>query len=254
MQRFTQFVLAVACVVTTLGALSSRATAHDFTWDNLALAHIKLDKNFDIDANVEWYMEEYREATWNLARNDEFLMHEKKIETRKILEERIKSFDVAETFILRADTTVGDYDFTNQEFPRENNGPGSYWYKNEYKGSESIPSTIKLFMKNFDFLHGVPMSPTAARDFIRSRKNRNGYVDRRVYAIIEFRVIKLKEEGELLAEALNVTYYRDSSRRQPLGPKLVWKPKSSTQSAQQVATTASKPTTGDRDLGVVGRR
>lgn len=72
-------------LVLSVFVLGSRAHAHDFTWDNLAFASIKLDKNFDIDANIEWYMEEYRTATWNLCRNDEFLMHEKKIETRKIL-------------------------------------------------------------------------------------------------------------------------------------------------------------------------
>ncbi len=244
---------AATLLVLSVFWLGSRARAHDFTWDNLAFAAIKLDKNFDIDANIEWYMEEYRTATWNLCRNDEFLMHEKKIETRKILEERIKNFNVNEKFTLRADMQVGDYDFTNQEFPREHNGPDSYWYKSEHKGSESIPSTLKLFMKTYDFLHGVPMEPTAAREFILSRKSRNGHVDRSVYAIIEFRVVKLKEKGELLAEALKVTYYRDSARRQPLGPTLVWKPKSWTESTPQVAA-KSQSEGGSADLGVVGRR
>lgn len=230
-----------------------QATAHDFTWDNLALACIKLDKNYDVDANVEWYMENYREATWNLARNDEFLMHEKKEETRKIFQNRIDQFDVEQTFTLRANMEIGDYDFSNQEFPRDHNGPDSYWYKSSSKYSDSIPSTLRLFMKNYAFLHGVPMEPAAARAFIQSRKNRSGYVDRSVYAIVEFRIVKLKEEGELLAEALKVTYYRDSARRQPLGPTLVWKPKPSTLSPQK-PTADSKPETGDADLGVVGRR
>lgn len=240
-------------VVLTAFLQGSQVHAHDFTWDNLAFASIKLDKNFDIDANIDWYMEEFRTATWKLCRNDEFLMHEKKIETRKILEERIKNFDVNEKFILRANMQVGDYDFTNQEFPRKQNGPDSYWYKSESKGSESVPSTLKLFMKNYDFLHGIPMSPTAAREFILSRKQRNGYVDLSVYAIVEFRVVRLKEKGELLAEALKVTYFRDSARRQPLGPTLIWKPKVQETSASKSAS-ESKPQTADRDLGVVGRR
>ena len=236
---------------------SSQATAHDFTWDNLALASIKLDKNYDVDANVEWYMENYREATWNLARNDEFSMHEKKEETRKIFQNRIDQFDVERTFTLRANMEIGDYDFSNQEFPRDHNGPDSYWYKSSSKYSDSIPSTLKLFMKNYDFLHGVPMEPAAARAFIQSRKNRTGYVDRSVYAIVEFRIVKLKEEGELLAEALKVTYYRDSARRQPLGPTLVWEPKSASsndQSAPSTSETTDRNVEGNADLSVVGSR
>lgn len=217
----------------------SQATAHDFTWDNLAMACIKLDNNYDVDANVEWYMRNYREDTWNFARNDEFLLHEKKQETRKIFQNRIDQFDVEETFILRGDTQIDDYDFTNNEFPRTPSGPDSYWYKRSSKSSDSLPSTLKVFMKNYQFLSGVPMEPAAARAFIQSRKDRNGYVDRNVYAIIEFRVVKVRDEGELLAEALKVTYYRDSARRQPLRPTLVWKPKAEQSSDPAVSAATS---------------
>lgn len=235
----------------------SLAVAHDFTWDNLAMACIKLDKNYDVDANVEWYMENYREDTWKLARNDEFLMHEKKQETRRIFQNRIDQFDVGQSFILRGDTQIEDYDFTNNEFPRTPSGPDSYWYKHSSKYSDSIPSTLKVFMKNHEFLAGVPMDPAAARAFVQSRKKSNGYVDRNVYAIIEFRVVKMRDEGELLAEALKVTYYRDSARRQPLGPTLVWKPlseSSNEQDTESASVAADPKPEGNADLSVVGRR
>jgi hypothetical protein len=257
MQRFTHFALGASCMIAGILSQCSQAIAHDFTWDNLAMACIKLDKNYDVDANVEWYMKNYREDTWNLARNDEFLMHDKKQETRKIFQNRIDQFDVEQTFILRGDTQINDYDFTNKEFPRNPSGPDSYWYKYSSKYSDSIPSTLKVFMKNFQFLGGVPMEPDAARAFIQSRKNSNGYVDRNVYAIIEFRVVKMRDEGELLAEALKVTYYRDSARRQPLGPTLVWKPlseSSTEQGTQSASATADPKQEGNADLSVVGRR
>lgn len=129
MKQSTTFVSAVSRLLVIAITVDSPAIAHDFTWDNLALACIKLDKNYDVDANVEWYMQKYRSDTWNHSRNDEFLIHEKKEETRKLFQERIDQFNVGETFVLRADMTIGNYDCTNEEFPREPSGPDSYWYK-----------------------------------------------------------------------------------------------------------------------------
>ncbi len=257
MQRFTHFVLGVSCSISGILSLSSRVNAHDFTWDNLALACIKLDKHFDVEANVEWYMKEYREATWNHARNDEFLLDEKMQETRKIFQNRIDQFDVDQAFMLRTQMEIRDYDFTNQEFPKSIVGADAYWYKSSSKSSQSIPSTLKLFIKNHHFLDGVPMEPAAAKAFVQSRKQSDGYVDRTVYATIEFRLLKLQDEGELLAEALNVTYYRDSARRQPLGPTLVYKsPSASTneQTAPAASTTPGREADTNADLSVLGRR
>ncbi len=255
MKQSTTFVSAVSSLLVIAITVDSPAIAHDFTWDNLALACIKLDKNYDVDANVEWYMQKYRSDTWNHSRNDEFLFHEKKEETRKLFQERIDQFNVGETFVLRADMTIGNYDFTNEEFPREPSGPDSYWYKTSSKYSDSIPYRLKVFMKNHEFLEAVPMDANTARAFIQSRKNRNGYVDRHVYGLVEFRLIKLKGEGELLAEALKVTYFRDSARRQPIGPTRIWKPKTERASTDSVAPSdATEKQERNADLGVVGRR
>ncbi|MCA9129181.1 MAG: DUF4852 domain-containing protein [Planctomycetales bacterium] len=254
MQRFTKFVLGATCVIAGILSQNPKVTAHDFTWDNLAMACIKLDKNYDVDANVEWYMENYRTDTWKLARNDEFLLHEKKAETKKLFQNRIDEFDLSQTFELRANIDIGDYDFTNEEFPATTSGPDSYWYKNSSKYSDSIPYTLKLFFKNHEFVDAVPMQPAAAKAFVQTRKQKNGYVDRTVSATIEFRIVKLRGKGELLAEALKVTFYRDSARRQPLGPTLVWKPTTESSNEQPVPTANSpvRQPIGNADLGVLG--
>jgi len=233
-----------------------KVIAHDFTWDNLAMARIKLDRNYDVDANVEWYMEHYRTDTWKLARNDEFLLHEKKAETKKLFQSRIDQFDLSKTFVLRANIDIGDYDFTNQEFPARTSGPDSYWYKTSSKYSDSIPYTLKLFFKNHEFVDTVPMEPAAAKAFVQARKKSNGYVDRTVYATIEFEIMSLKGDDGLLAEALKVTFYRDSTRRQPLGETLVWKPttESSNEQPEPTANTPVRQPVANADLGVLGSK
>ncbi len=257
MQRFTKIVLGATCMIAGILSQNPNVSAHDFTWDNLAMARIKLDRNYDVDANVEWYMEHYRPDTWKLARNDEFLLHEKKAETKKLFQSRIDQFDLSQTFVLRANIDIGDYDFTNQEFPVRTSGPDSYWYKTSSKYSDSIPYTLKLFFKNHEFVDTVSMEPAAAKAFVQARKKSNGYVDRTVYATIEFEIVSLKGDDGLLAEALKVTYYRDSARRQPLGETLVWKPRSESsneQATESASLTADPKPEGNADLSVVGRR
>jgi hypothetical protein len=101
------------------------------------------------------------------------------------------------------------------------------------------------------------MEPAAAKAFVQARKKSNGYVDRTVYATIEFEIMSLKGDDGLLAEALKVTYYRDSARRQPLGETLVWKPRSESsneQATESASVTADPKPEGNADLSVVGRR
>jgi len=238
--------------------LTSNVSAHEFNWDNLAFASIKLDKNYDVEANVDWYMEEYRPDTWKSSRNDEFEFQEKREETRRIFQQRIDNFDVNQTFVLRASFDLRDYDFSNQEFPVERSGPDSFWYEYSGKSSETLPSRLKVFMKNHEFVSAVPMSRDAAKAFIQSRKDRNGGIDRKVYAIVEFRLIKLRTEGELVAEALKVTHYRTSARRQPLGPTLIWEAKSSTGRKQESTNGTNDVLQSDdsnhADLSVLGSR
>jgi hypothetical protein len=98
------------------------------------------------------------------------------------------------------------------------------------------------------------MEPAAAKAFVQARKKSNGYVDRTVYATIEFEIVSLKDDDGLLAEAHKVTFYRDSARRQPLGSTLVWKPTTESSNEQPEPTAGSpvRQPVANADLGVLG--
>jgi hypothetical protein len=209
-------------VVAGLIVNTSSALAHDFTWDNLAFASIKLNPEFDIDANVDWYIEAFRPDVWKRYRNDEFVFREKRAESRELLKQRIAQFDINEPFTIRGNVRIGAYDFEKQEFPTDPSGSTAYWHEYGYKYSDVLPSDMKVFFLNHEFLRAIPMDQNAAKNLVAARKNSYGEIDRTIYVNIEMRIVKLERPGELKAEALNVTYFSDNLRSRALGPKLIW--------------------------------
>ncbi|MCC7335404.1 MAG: DUF4852 domain-containing protein [Pirellulaceae bacterium] len=227
------------------------AMAHEFTWDNLAFASIKLNPEFDIDANVDWYIEEYRPDVWKKYRNDEFLFREKWEESRELLRQRIAQFNLEETFVIRGNLRIGEYNFESQEFPLEPNGSQSYWYESSYKYSDVLPSTMKVYFTNHEFMRALRLDRNSAKNLVTSRKDAYGNIDRAIYANIEMRIVKLEAAGELKAEALSVTYYSDSARTRPLGPKLVWTRPKTEEDKPLASGISGDSLSADNDGGVV---
>lgn len=238
-------------VVAGLIVNTSSALAHDFTWDNLAFASIKLNPEFDIDANVDWYIEEYRPDVWKKYRNDEFVFREKWEESRELLRQRIAQFNVEETFVIRGNLRIGEYNFDNQEFPLEPNGSQAYWYESSSKYSNVLPSTMKLYFTNHEFMRALPLDRNSAKALVTARKNSYGNIDRAIYANIEMRIVKLEAPGELKAEALNVTYFSDTARSRPLGTKIVWTPPKSEGDKPQSSTISGDSLSANKDGNVV---
>ncbi len=253
--RFLKHRLLAASVLTLFGIIASQARAHDFTWDNLAFASMKLNSNFDIDAHVDWYMQKYRPETWKLCHDDEFTYREKVDETKIIFQKRLDAFKPDETFSLRGYLELGDYDFGKEEFPISFS-PNTFWSKYEYSrfDSSSIASQYNLYVANYTFLQSLKMSRYAAKAFVTRRKSRNGSIDRTAYINIHFRIRRLKGQGEFDIEVLDVTFYDDSAHRNPLAPTLFWTTPNRSPSAESTpdklesaATTSESVVTVQKD-------
>lgn len=221
--RFLKHRLLAASVLTLYGIIASQARAHDFTWDNLAFASMKLNSNFDIDAHVDWYMQKYRPETWKLCHDDEFTYREKFDETKTIFQKRLDAFKPEETFSMRGHLELGDYDFEKEEFPISFS-PNAFWSKYEYSrfDSSSIASQYNAYAANYTFLQSLKMPRDAAKAFVTRRKGRNGSIDRTAYIDMHFRIRRLKGKAEFDIEVLDITFYDDSTHRNPLAPTLFW--------------------------------
>ncbi len=112
----------------------------------------------------------------------------------------------------------------NKPFPQFHRNARVFESLNQVGVTDVLPSDMKVYFLNHEFLRAIPMDRNAAKNLVAARKNSYGYIDRTIYVNIELRIVKLQRPGELKAEALNVTYFSDNLRSRALGPKLVWTP------------------------------
>ncbi|MDX1928825.1 MAG: DUF4852 domain-containing protein [Pirellulaceae bacterium] len=199
--------LVLSCVV----GQSSNLFAHDFEWKNLLMASLKLRQGLDYDANVDSYMEVFRPDVWNRYRNDEFEMVGKRKETIAMMKQSIDSFDLEEYFDIRTSTRFRNYDFDSKCFPIDALTEKSYFYASSYPNG-GFPSTIEVFMRNPKVVNKFDMGESQAKEFLRTRKDRNGDINRNVYLKLSVRIVKAKPgPNELIAEIMNYRIYADEN-------------------------------------------
>jgi hypothetical protein len=191
-------------------------TPHDFNWENLLYATIKLDKDFDFEAHVDDYLIAFRPAVWRQYRNDEFRLAEKRADALRVFRERVAEFDINREFLVLTKLTFGKYDFQRSVFPIDQANENHYWYEYRYTDTE-LPHKIMVFFKNPGLIAQIPMAADAAEQFLSARKSRGGEIDRRIYASIHVRVDSVKSQpGELWSEVRWAQFFSDSSRERLL--------------------------------------
>jgi hypothetical protein len=194
----------------------NETTPHDFNWENLLYATIKLDKDFDFEAHIDDYLIAFRPAVWKQYRNDEFRLAEKRAEALRAFRERVGEFDMNQEFLILTSLTFGKYDFERSVFPIDQANENHYWYEYRYTDTE-FPRRIMVFFKNPGLIGQIPMAADAAEEFLAARKSRGGSVDRRVYASIRVRVDSVKSRpGELWSEVRWAQFFSDRGRERLL--------------------------------------
>ncbi|MRI32501.1 DUF4852 domain-containing protein [Endozoicomonas sp. OPT23] len=196
---------------------SSIATAaYNFNWYNLMLAHTKLSENFDYENYVDSYMRKYRHEVWSKYKNDEFDLEDKRQETINIIKEKVRKFDLNKEFTIYYNLKFEKYNFERELFPINGFSETFYFYEKE-NSVGSYPSKYKVFFTNHQKLGDLPMSKDKAKKFLKSRKDRNGYVNRSIYAKIVININKLGGEPSSMYSAIkNITIYSDKSKAKQL--------------------------------------
>ena len=185
---------------------------YEFSWENLLFAMAKLDKHFDVSAYWDDYLEVFRPAVWKEYRNDEFQLAKKKAEALEALRERIANFDLNRDFVIRANLTIGKYDFDRSAFPVEEATTSHYWYERHYPHGD-FPERIEVYFSNPELMRHISLPPDKAEQFLASRKNSRGEVNRRICANVHIRLRSIKEGNEkLLSEIRWAQFFADDNR------------------------------------------
>ena len=186
------------------------APPHKFTWDNLLAASIKLQEHYNLEANVDSYMQRYQADTWNHVRNDEFELAAQRQRSLERFRRHVEEFSLDRNFVINTWMELGNYNFETESFPILRMGDGYHYSKYLYsKGS--FPREFELYLTNHDLLASLPMAPQEARVFLQHRKDSKGNVNRRLDVKLYIRIVRLRRptKDELMGEVQLARFYRN---------------------------------------------
>ena len=202
----------LATLFLSITFLVPSAMAHEFSWDDLMIAAVKVNPHFDYESNVDSYMQIFMPDVWNRVKNDEFELQDKRAEAVKIMKERVEAFSLEEDFSIFIGIDFQDYNFEKGLFPIVKMNPNMYFKAHTYPHG-SFPFEYKVYFSNPQFFQDIQMPKDEAKGFVQSRKASNGRVDRTLATEVRFRVTSLKNNREeLVAEIVGVTTYRDKQQ------------------------------------------
>src|SRR5690606_2516048 len=147
-----------------------KAVAHEFVWDNLVLAAMKVQPDLDYEGYVDSYMQVFRPEVWHRYKNDEFELQDKRDETVEIMKNKISSFSLDEEFVIHTAFKFGDYDFEKQVFPLDALYPETYFFDSDVRrAAGAFSHEYKVFFRNPGKVDFISMSKEDARGFVKSR-------------------------------------------------------------------------------------
>ena len=195
--RLSRPLLALGAVVVT--ALPARA--YDMTYQNLLIATMKLNPNFDYDNIVDSYMQDFRPSVWERSHDDEFQRRGKEAETLDMMKKSAASFDLNDPIVLHTSIQFGEYDFKTHQFALDPFSASSFFPVGHC--CNSLPGQIRLFFSNPELIDGLPMNEDAAQAFLDQHK-RFGNVDRSLEVEISVRLTSVKGDSEVIGEITKV--------------------------------------------------
>ena len=212
---FTSCAFPAFALVLAVGTLSTntRANAQGFDYRSMMSARMKLDPYFDFEEYAASYMQALRPTVYQSCRNDEFQFFAKRKETMELMKRAAEAFSLDQQFTLNTTVTIGNYDFEKAAFPIVESSETHYWYTNRPKYCPKLPSKYVIFLANRELISSISMTPEMAQRFIAGRKNSYGQVNRKVEAIIRFKIRELRpERHEFNVEIVSAHFYADRNR------------------------------------------
>lgn len=189
----------LALAISVVGALPARA--YDMTYQNMLVATMKLDPNFDYDNIVDSYMQDYRPAVWQQSHDDEFQRRGKEAETLAMMKRAAAAFDLGDPIVIHTSIQFGEYDFKAHQFALDPFSASSFFPVNHC--CNSLPGQIRLYFSNPDLIGGLPMGEAAAQAFVDQHKQ-YGNVSRTLEAEISVRLKSVKTTDEVIGEITRV--------------------------------------------------
>lgn len=190
-----------------------------FKWNNMLLAWIKLDKDFEYsDRRVDSYMAIARPETWNQVRNNEFRLQKARTETLGLLKKLVEEFKVDGEFVIEsAKISLGKYDFEMKSFPIDMMTGDHYWYSDS-RYFDSLPRDFKVYFTNNKLFAKIKMDAEKAESLIKERTDRYGNVSRETVSTIRFHLETPKDlqNAQFYAEIRSVTVYSDKTKNKIL--------------------------------------
>ena len=214
---------------------SLTAYCSDLSWDNLTNAYIGFTEDFDSPAKADCYMAFFRPEIWTSVRNDEFELNNERAKTIQLMKEKSELAKKKNHFVIDIDYQFGQYDFENGVFKVQlSDHSAKHWLTENRK--ISIPNEYGLRLNgikrfclpftytveivdpyvplNYGFLR---MDNESAKNFLQTRKDKIGRVDRAIYATIKTS-IKIEENHDNTARIMlsphleSVKFFSDNDR------------------------------------------
>lgn len=188
-------------------------SAQRLDWERFLLADMQLQPGFDYTEHADSYMRIFRRNIWDKYRNDEFELESKRRETISMMKQRAATFSPDSLFLIQTSFDFGNYDFDQNLFPLDSISESSFFSYDKFS-SYTLPGKYKLGFTNPFMIGDLYMNELDAKTFLQKRKNRSGYVDRKVYAKLFFSDIKLEGSRNTFSANLKDVYiYSDQDHR-----------------------------------------
>ena len=198
--------------ITVLLVVGSSVQAESFNYENMMKARMKLDPVFDFEGTADSYMRVFRPVIFKKYNDDEFQLRAKRRETIELMRNSAERFRLETAFVMRATLTLGEYDFDAQQFPVVESDGSYHWSTRIPRYANDLPERFKIFFYNPELIHAVSMSEAAAREFIRTRKNRYGDVQRNIQTELRFTILEMKNlTDEFYVELQSAKFYADKA-------------------------------------------
>lgn len=148
------------------------------------LYYIKL-LELDASSFSKEYMYRYDQPTFAKYKNDEFELNSHLEKTTNILTEAIRNLTFNAPYAVGMELTLGEYDFGKNAFLVE-----LPEYLEVIANSDFVGDTkVNIIFPGLKQITHFPMDPTRAKEFIQSRKNKYGSIDRKVICKINFKMM-----------------------------------------------------------------
>lgn len=155
-------------------------------------AFIFLTQGENIDRYIDEYLFRFHNELYARTRNNEFEYHTSKAMAKQEILEVWNSFDYSQTFSYSTRINLENYCFENQGFPFALKTLTLNILRRQLT-LNNITNEISINFINFSDFPFVFINPEKANSFIKRRTDHRGSVDRRIYAVVYFNLVKIED-------------------------------------------------------------